>query len=108
MQGLSTSLTDSYGWFRLAVPDSGHEFCGSPRAKERNPEMLDLNFVRDNLELVNQKMGDRGLSDVLVDFESLDRERRRVLMEVEGRKASSNKVSVEIASLKKRKQDASA
>ena len=39
--------------------------------------MLDLNFVRDNLELVKEKMRDRGLADVLEDFESLDRERRR-------------------------------
>ena len=70
--------------------------------------MLDLNFVRDNLELVKQKMRERGLADVLGDFESLDRERRRLLMEVEGRKARRNKVSDEIASLKKQKQDASA
>ena len=69
--------------------------------------MLDLNFVRDNLELVKEKMRERGLSDVLVDFESLDRERRRVLLEVEGRKARRNKVSDEIATLKKQKQDAS-
>ncbi len=70
--------------------------------------MLDLNFVRDNLELVKEKMRERGLTEVLGDFESLDRERRRVLMEVEGRKARRNKVSDEIASLKKQKQDASA
>jgi seryl-tRNA synthetase len=69
--------------------------------------MLDLNFVRDNLELVKQKMRERGLPDVLVDFESLDRERRRLLMEVEGRKARRNKVSDEIAVLKKQKLDAS-
>ncbi len=70
--------------------------------------MLDLNFVRDNLEVVKQKMRERGLDDVLGDFESLDRERRRVLREVEGRKARRNKVSDEIAALKKQKQDASA
>jgi len=70
--------------------------------------MLDLNFVRDNLELVKQKMRERGLPDVLGDFESLDRERRRLLLEVEGRKARRNKVSDEIAVLKKQKQDASA
>ena len=69
--------------------------------------MLDLNFVRDNLELVKEKMRERGLTDVLQDFESLDRERRRLLMEVEGRKARRNKVSDEIATLKKQKQDAS-
>jgi len=69
--------------------------------------MLDLNFVRDNLELVKEKMRERGLPDVLQDFESLDRERRRMLLEVEGRKARRNKVSDEIATLKKQKQDAS-
>ncbi len=70
--------------------------------------MLDLSFVRDNLELVKQKMGERGLPDVLVDFETLDRERRRLLTDVEARKARRNKVSDEIAALKKQKQDVSA
>jgi seryl-tRNA synthetase len=68
--------------------------------------MLDLSFVRDNLELVKQKMRERGLADVLGDFEALDRERRKLLGEVESRRARRNKVSDEIASLKKRKQDA--
>ncbi len=70
--------------------------------------MLDLNFVRDNLELVKQKMRDRGLPGVLGDFETLDIERRFLLTEVEARKARRNKVSDEIAALKKQKQDASA
>jgi seryl-tRNA synthetase len=69
--------------------------------------MLDLSFVRDNLELVKQKVRERGLQDVLGDFEVLDRERRRLLVEVEARKARRNKVSDEIAALKKAKQDAS-
>jgi len=70
--------------------------------------MLDLNFVRDNLELVKQKMRERGLEEILGDFESLDRERRRLLLEAEGRKARRNKVTNEIATLKKQKLDASA
>ena len=70
--------------------------------------MLDLSFVRDNLELVKQKMRERGLADILGNFESLDRERRRLLTEVEGRRARRNRVSDEIAALKKQKQDASA
>jgi seryl-tRNA synthetase len=70
--------------------------------------MLDLNFVRDNLELVKSKMRERGLTDILGDFESLDAERRRLLTEVETRKARRNKTSDEIATLKKQKQDASA
>jgi seryl-tRNA synthetase len=70
--------------------------------------MLDLGFVRDNLEMVKQKMRERGLADLLEDFESLDRERRKFLVEAESRKARRNKVSDEIATLKKQKQDASA
>jgi seryl-tRNA synthetase len=70
--------------------------------------MLELAFVRENLAFVKQKMRDRGLPDILDSFEDLDRERRRLLVEVEGRKARRNKVSGEIAALKKQKQDASA
>ena len=69
--------------------------------------MLDLGFVRDNLELVKRKMHERGFRDTLEDFESLDRQRRQLLLEGEGRKARRNKVSDEIAALKKQKQDAS-
>ena len=70
--------------------------------------MLDLAFVRDNLEHVKQKMRERGLATLLDDFESIDRERRKSLVEAEGGKARRNKVSDEIAALKKQKQDASA
>ncbi|MGH9353824.1 MAG: serine--tRNA ligase, partial [Terriglobia bacterium] len=70
--------------------------------------MLDLAFVRDNLDLVRQKLADRGAPDLLSDFESLDRERRKLLVEAEALKARKNKVSDEIAALKKHKQDASA
>jgi seryl-tRNA synthetase len=70
--------------------------------------MLDLGFVRDNLELVKQKTRERGLPDLLDNFENVDRERRRFLVEAESRKARRNKVSDEIASLKKQKRDASA
>ncbi len=68
--------------------------------------MLDLGFVRDNLELVKQKMRERGLASLLDDFESIDRERRKFLVEAERGKARRNKVSEEIAALKKQKQDA--
>ena len=70
--------------------------------------MLDLGFVRDNLELVRQRMHERGIADSLADFEHVDRERRKSLVEAESRKARRNKVSEEIAALKKQKQDASA
>ena len=70
--------------------------------------MLELNFVRENLEHVRQKMRQRGVADTLEDFASLDRERRKFLVEAESLKARRNKISDEIASLKKQKQDASA
>ena len=70
--------------------------------------MLDLAFVRDNLEVVKQKMRERGLGGALEDFESIDRERRKFLVEAERGKARRNKVSEEIATLKKQGQDASA
>jgi seryl-tRNA synthetase len=70
--------------------------------------MLDLGFVRDNLELIKQKMRERGLAAPLGDFEDLDRERRKRLVEVEVLKARRNQVSDRIAALKKQKQDASA
>ena len=70
--------------------------------------MLELSFVRDNLEQVRRKMRERGMVDTLDNFEELDRERRRLLGEVERRKAHRNKSSEQIAVLKKQKQDASA
>ena len=68
--------------------------------------MLDLGFVRDNLDLVKKKMAERGMPAILASFETLDQERRKLLVEAESRKAKRNKVSAEIATLKKQKQDA--
>lgn len=68
--------------------------------------MLELSFVRENLELVKRKMQERGMPDALADFETLDRERRRLLVEVEGWKARRNRLSEQIAELKRNKQDA--
>jgi len=70
--------------------------------------MLDLAFVRDNLELVKRKLRERGFPDILENFGTVDRERRKFLVAAENRKARRNKVSDEIAALKKQKQDASA
>jgi len=70
--------------------------------------MLDLGFVRDNLELVKQKLRERGLPDSLGDFEKLDRERRRLLTQAEALKARRNELSEEIASRKRHNQDVSA
>jgi seryl-tRNA synthetase len=72
--------------------------------------MLDLNFVRDNLPLVEEKLRQRGMDPaaVLQDFRTLDGERRQAITEAETTKARRNRVSEEIGKLKKSGQDAGA
>jgi len=72
--------------------------------------MLDLNFVRDNLPLVEEKLRQRGLNPaaVLRDFRDVDTQRRQAITEAETLKARRNKASEDIAKLKKTGQDATA
>jgi seryl-tRNA synthetase len=72
--------------------------------------MLDLNFVRDNLSFVEEKLRARGMDPaaVLKDFREVDAQRRAAITEAETAKATRNKASEEIAKLKKAGQDASA
>src|SRR5579862_2061309 len=72
--------------------------------------MLDLNFVRDNLALVEEKLRQRGMNpaDVLKDFQTIDAERRQAITQSETLKAKRNQASEEIAKAKKSGQDASA
>jgi len=72
--------------------------------------MLDLNFVRDNLPLVGEKLRLRGMDpgDVLKDFLEVDAQRRQAVTEAETTKARRNRASEEIAKLKKSGQDATA
>src|SRR5216683_5605478 len=72
--------------------------------------MLDLNFVRDNLPLVEEKLRQRGMepSEVLKAFRELDTNRRQAITEAETLKARRNRASEEIAKLKKSGQDATA
>src|SRR6266852_1279737 len=72
--------------------------------------MLDLNFVRDNLSLVEEKLRQRGMdpAEVLKGFRELDTNRRQAITEAETLKARRNRASEEIAKLKKSGQDASA
>src|ERR1700720_1228366 len=72
--------------------------------------MLDLNFVRDNLPLVEEKLRQRGLDpeQVLKDFRDVDAQRRRAITEAETAKARRNRASEEIAKVKKSGQDATA
>ena len=72
--------------------------------------MLDLNFVRDNLPLVEEKLRQRGMdpAQVLKDFHQVDAQRRHAITEAETMKARRNRASEDIARLKKSGQDASA
>ena len=71
--------------------------------------MLDLNFVRENLSLVEEKLRTRGLDPavLLKDFHQIDAQRRQAITSAETIKAHRNQKTEEIAKLKKSGQDAS-
>jgi seryl-tRNA synthetase len=71
--------------------------------------MLDLNFVRANLELVEEKLRARGMdpSSVLGDFRRLDQERRTRITQAETLQAQRNKLSQEVGRSRKAGADAS-
>src|SRR6266853_6123525 len=71
--------------------------------------MLDMNFVRDNLAVVEEKMRQRGMNstEVLKDFRTIDGERRQAITAAETLQAQRNRASEAIAKLKKSGQDAS-
>src|SRR5712671_2382361 len=72
--------------------------------------MLDLNFVRDNLALVEEKLRQRGMNpaEVLKDFGTIDAERRQAITAAETLQAQRNRTSEGIAKLKKSGHDVSA
>ena len=63
--------------------------------------MLDLKFVRDNLELVQKAVDARNAEVDLASFRQLDQERRSVLPELEKLRARRNEVSAEVGRVKK-------
>jgi seryl-tRNA synthetase len=71
--------------------------------------MLDLNFVRANLEMVEEKLRARGIdpSTVLGDFRQLDQDRRTRITQVETLQAQRNKLSQEVGRSRKAGADAS-
>jgi seryl-tRNA synthetase len=72
--------------------------------------MLDLGFVRSNLELVVDKLRARGADPLalLGDFHSLDQSRREAITTSERLKARRNELSQQVGALKKAGQDATA
>ncbi|HYG99102.1 MAG TPA: serine--tRNA ligase [Terriglobales bacterium] len=72
--------------------------------------MLDLAFVREHLDVVEEKLRQRGMNpdEVLKDFRQIDSQRRQAITEAEQLKARRNQATEQIAQLKKAKQDATA
>jgi len=72
--------------------------------------MLDLNIVRGNLALVEEKLRARGADPaaLLGNFRVLDQERRQAITQAENLKARRNELSQQVGQLKRQGQDASA
>jgi seryl-tRNA synthetase len=69
--------------------------------------MLDLAYLRDNLETVRDRLASRGFLLDLETFQRLDSERKQFIQEVEKLRQSQNTASEEIARRKRAKEDAS-
>ncbi|MFZ0521355.1 MAG: serine--tRNA ligase, partial [Candidatus Acidiferrales bacterium] len=70
--------------------------------------MLDLNYVREHLDVIEKMGRDRGKPLDLEPFRALDTERRALITSAERLKAERNKASEGIARMKKAGEDASA
>src|ERR1039458_266996 len=72
--------------------------------------MLDLGFVQNNLELVEEKLRARGADPaaLLGNFRALDQNRREAITTAERGKARRNELSQQVGALKKAGKDATA
>jgi seryl-tRNA synthetase len=68
--------------------------------------MLDIKFIRENLDLVKQSIKNRNLKIDLDAFIKLDDSRRKILLELEDLRAKQNKANDEISAILKAKKDA--
>ncbi|MDH3998457.1 MAG: serine--tRNA ligase, partial [Desulfuromonadales bacterium] len=66
--------------------------------------MLDLKFLRDNLDEVERRLATRGGAIDLTDFRTFDQQRRDLLGEAETLKAERNQVSALIGKTKDKSQ----
>jgi len=70
--------------------------------------MLDMKYLRKNVDEAKRRLGDRGVSaDQLDELLALDQSRRDAIQKVEGLKAERNTASDKIAYAKRNKEDAS-
>ncbi|NLW11766.1 MAG: serine--tRNA ligase [Clostridiaceae bacterium] len=63
--------------------------------------MLDINLIRQNPELVRERLAKKGFEADFTEFIAIDGERRKLIQETELLKAEKNKASAEIPRLKK-------
>ncbi len=68
--------------------------------------MLDIKYLRQNIDFVAGKMRERGQEVNLERFVALDARRRDIIQEVEGLRSERNTVSKQIGEKKKNKEDA--
>ena len=68
--------------------------------------MLDIKYVRQNIDFVSEKMRERGQAVNLDRFIALDGGRRDIIQEVEGLRSERNTVSKQIGEKKKNREDA--
>lgn len=71
--------------------------------------MLELRFIRENTELVKNKIRHRGMDDALINtFIEVDQERRTILAELENLRNQRKTISQEVGKLKAAKENADA
>src|ERR1051326_1142309 len=72
--------------------------------------MLDLGFVREHLDLVEEKLRQRGMNpaDVLGRFRDIDAERRRQIQDLEAAQQKRNQFSQRIGELRRKKDHSDA
>jgi seryl-tRNA synthetase len=68
--------------------------------------VLDLKFVRENLDVLRDRLATRGMEVDLAPFRALEAERRALILESDELRARRNAVSKEIAAAKKRGEGA--
>jgi seryl-tRNA synthetase len=73
--------------------------------KTGSPTMLDLAYLRDNIDTARDRLATRGFSLDVKTFQRLDGERKNIILEVEQLRQLSKKGSEEVARLAREKAD---
>jgi len=82
--------------------------AGKTGKRFKRLSMLDIKYLRQNIDLVRKKMDERGQNIDFDRFLGLDAKRRDILQAVETLRNERNSVSKQVGELKKKKEDASA